>query len=273
MRWNRGWLASLALVITVTIAVPLTPGRIATLIWQPQRFLSSFELGSAAQAEPPTTVSPSLPVSPATPPTAIPVSPIPTASPSASPSPATIPSLPTVSPIAPTPVVPRTSQAPIVAPASTAPPLPVSGEYKDSEGRFKIAILKDFNVSPLAGSVLIESRDGSLAYTVLVRSQSQLALQNGTGTFVNDALAKVAQTAFQQGEGFQTAPWQAIPGGIKLDWTGNLTIAGKSQPVGGAILVRQLPTDVAMILIAATQAAAVQVPGAVSALVDSLQPL
>jgi hypothetical protein len=149
----------------------------------------------------------------------------------------------------------------------------VSGEYKDPEGRFKVAILQNFTVSPLAGSVLMESRDGSLAYTVLVRSQGQLALQNGTGTFVNDALAKIAQTAFQQGEGFQPGQWQPIPGGIKIDWTGSLTIGGKSQPVGGTILVRQLPTDVAMILIAATQTAAGQVPGAVSALVDSLQPL
>ncbi|NJR49080.1 MAG: hypothetical protein HC780_05400 [Leptolyngbyaceae cyanobacterium CSU_1_3] len=127
-------------------------------------------------------------------------------------------------------------------------------------------------VSPLAGSVLIESPDGSLAYTVLVRSQSQLALQNGAQPFINDALAKIAQTAFQQGEGFQPAQWQAIPGGIKMDWTGSLTIASKSQPVSGTILVRQLPTDVGMILIAATQTGAEQVPSAISALVDSLQP-
>jgi hypothetical protein len=149
----------------------------------------------------------------------------------------------------------------------------VSGEYKDPAGRFKVGILQNYKVSPLAGSVLIESPDGSLAYTVLVRSQGQLALQNGTATFVNDALAKIAQTAFQQGEGFQPGQWQAIPGGIKLDWTGSLTIAGKSQPIGGTILVRQLPTDVAMILIAATQSATGQVPGAISALVDSLQTL
>lgn len=220
---------------------------------------------TVAQAEPPIVTPSALPASPATPPTVTP-SIRPTVN-APTPSATIVPAIPTIpiSPV-PTPVVP-------IAPASIAPPLPVSGDYKDPNGRFKIAILKDYTVSPLAGSALIESRDGSLAYTVLVRSQGELALQNGDATFINDALAKIAQTAFQQGEGFQTAQWQSIPGGIKMDWTGSLTIAGKSQPMSGVILVRQLPTDVAMILIAATQSAVEQVPGAVSALVDSLQPL
>ncbi|MCY7320409.1 MAG: hypothetical protein LH660_01040 [Phormidesmis sp. CAN_BIN36] len=222
---------------------------------------------TVAQAEPPIVTPSALPASPATPPTVTP-SVRPTVKASPAPSATIVPAIPTLplTPISPVPVVPT-------APASIAPPLPVSSDYKDPNGRFKIAILKDYAVSPLAGSALIESRDGSLAYTVLVRSQGELALQNGTTTFINDALAKIAQTAFQQGEGFQTAQWQAIPGGIKMDWTGSLTIAGKSQPMSGVILVRQLPTDVAMILIAATQSAVEQVPGAVSALVDSLQPL
>ncbi|MGV0026103.1 hypothetical protein [Phormidesmis priestleyi] len=243
MKWQRNWWVGLAIVMLVA----------ATLI-------QSDWTGLRAQAEPPT-VSPSLPASPAVPPTAVPVAPLPTVSPTA-PVP-TVPSLPTSPLVAPSPIAP--------SPASTAPPLPVTGEYKDPEGRFKIGILQNYKVSPLAGSVLIESPDGSLAYTVLVRSQGELALQNGTATFVNDALAKIAQTAFQQGEGFQSGQWQAIPGGIKLDWTGSLTIAGKSQPIGGTILVRQLPTDVAMILIAATQSAAGQVPSAISALVISLE--
>jgi hypothetical protein len=246
MKWQRNWWIGLA--IAMFIAATLTQSDWVGL--------------SRAQAEPPTAF-PSLPASPAVPPTAVPVAPLPTISPTAAPVP-TNPSLP---------VAPLVVPSPPVSPASIAPPLPVSGEYKDPEGRFKVGILQNYKVSPLAGSVLIESPDGSLAYTVLVRSQGQLALQNGTATFVNDALAKIAQTAFQQGEGFQPGQWQAIPGGIKLDWTGSLTIAGKSQPIGGTILVRQLPTDVAMILIAATQSAAGQVPGAISALVDSLQTL
>lgn len=247
MRWQRNWWMGLAIVMLV-----------ATMLIQ-----NNWTGWSRAQAEPPT-ASPSLPASPPVPPTAVPVTPLPTISPTTAPAVPAIPSLPP-SLAAPSPIAP--------SPASTAPPLPVSGEYKDPAGRFKVGILQNYKVSPLAGSVLIESPDGSLAYTVLVRSQGQLALQNGTATFVNDALAKIAQTAFQQGEGFQPGQWQAIPGGIKLDWTGSLTIAGKSQPIGGTILVRQLPTDVAMILIAATQSATGQVPGAISALVDSLQTL
>ncbi|KAM3093303.1 hypothetical protein ACKFKG_20055 [Phormidesmis sp. 146-35] len=251
MRWQRNWWMGVAIALLVA----------ATLIQ------NNWTGSSRAQAEPPT-ASPSLPASPAGPPTAVPVAPLPTISPTAPGVP--VPPLPTSPLVAPSPLSPSYPQgvAP-VSPASTAPPLPVSGEYKDPEGRFKIGILQNYKVSPLAGSVLIESPDGSLAYTVLVRSQGQLALQ-GTD---NDALVKIAQTAFQQGEGFQPGQWQAIPGGIKLDWTGSLTIAGKSQPIGGTILVRQLPTDVAMILIAATQTAAGQVPSAISALVDSLQTL
>lgn len=252
MKLNRYWLIGLAFAAFIGF----------TTLGQTTWHLNP----TVAQAEPPIVTPKALPASPATPPTATPsVRPtinVPT------PSATIVPAIPTLplTPISPVPVVP-------ITPASIAPPLPVSGDYKDPNGRFKIAILKDHTVSPLAGSALIESRDGSLAYTVLVRSQGELALQNGTTTFINDALAKIAQTAFQQGEGFQTAQWQAIPGGIKMDWTGSLTIAGKSQPMSGVILVRQLPTDVAMILIAATQLAVEQVPGAVSALVDSLQPL
>ncbi len=221
---------------------------------------------TVALAEPPIVTPSALPASPATPPTATP-SVRPTVKASPAPSAPIVPALPTVPivPPLPSPVFP-------IVPASIAPPLPVSGDYKDPNGRFKVAILKDYVVSPLAGSALIESRDGSIAYTVLVRSQGELALQNSNVT-LNDALAKIAQTAFQQGEGFQVGQWQAIPGGIKLDWTGSLTIAGKSQPMSGTILVRQLPKDIAMILIAATETATGQVPGAVSALVDSLQPL
>ena len=252
MKLNRNWLVGLAFSAFVGF---ITLGQSA---W----YLNP----TVAQAEPPIVTPSALPASPATPPTATP-SVRPTVNASPTPSGTIVPAIPTIpiAPISPVPVVP-------IAPASIAPPLPVSGDYKDPNGRFKIAILKDYTVSPLAGSALMESRDGSLAYTVLVRSQGELAL-NGTTTFINDALAKIAQTAFQQGEGFQTGQWQTIPGGIKMDWTGSLTIAGKSQPMSGVILVRQLPTDVAMILIAATESAVGQLPGAVSALVDSLQPL
>lgn len=251
MKLNRNWLAGLAFAAFVGF---ITLGQ------------SPWHLNpTVAQAEPPIVTPSALPASPATPPTATP-SVRPTVN-APTPSGTIVPAIPTIpiAPLSPVPAIP-------IAPASISPPLAVSSDYKDPNGRFKIAILKDYAVTPLAGSALMESRDGSLAYTVLVRSQAELAL-NGTTTFMNDALAKIAQTAFQQGEGFQTAQWQAIPGGIKMDWTGSLTIAGKSQPMSGVILVRQLPTDVAMILIAATESAVGQVPGAVSALVDSLQPL
>lgn len=261
MKWNRVWLVGLALLAFVTFTVLEQIGRSPTLTHEP---------GLLAQAEPPTTASPSLPASPATPPTVVPGVPSPTASPSAQASPSPTPTATVVPSIPALPTVPLTP-APAVPLAPAAPPLPLGGEYKDPEGRFKVGILQNYKVSPLAGSVLIEALNGSLAYTVLVRPQAQLGLTNGLIT--DDALAKIAQTAFQQGEGFQPGQTRSIPGGIQLDWAGSLTIAGQTQPMSGVILARPLQGNLGLLLIAATQTGAEQVPGAVSALLNTLQPL
>lgn len=167
----------------------------------------------------------------------------------------------------PLPAVP-TSVLP-AAPALTAPPLPLSGEYKDPAGRYKIGILKGFTVSPLAGSVLLEAPDGNLAYSVVALSPQKLALE---GNFISgEVLAELAQTTFQQGEDFQVGTPMAIANGIYLEWTGSLTIAGQTQPVGGVILARQSQTAVLQVLIASTQAGAGQMPGAIRTLAESLQ--
>lgn len=180
-----------------------------------------------------------------------------------------------------TPVVtsPVTSASPLPVPpppppASTAPALPLGGDYQDPGGRFKVGVLKNYTTSPLAGSVLIESPDGNLAYTVVAQAQPAgvpIGLSLGFNT---DALAKAATIVFQRGEGFQ--PGLAQPeagGGIVINWTGSLTIAGKAQPMGGVILVRPSPKEILFALVAATQAGADQVPGAVAAIANSLQPL
>jgi hypothetical protein len=190
--------------------------------------------------------------------------------PGASPSPKASPS-PNASPTAiPNVSVPATGQPPL-QPAPVASPLPINGTYKDPNGRFQVGILRNFSVSPLAGSVLIEARDGNLAYTVLALPQSQLGVSGGA--IDNDALVKVAQTAFKQGEGFETGEARTIPGGLQIDWVGNLTIAGNTQNVGGVILARPLKDNVALVLIAATEAGGDQVLGAASALGNSLQAL
>ncbi|UBF27900.1 hypothetical protein K9N68_08385 [Kovacikia minuta CCNUW1] len=134
--------------------------------------------------------------------------------------------------------------------------------------------MKDFKVSPLAGSVLIESADGNLAYSVVVQAQPTgipiglSAIDNGEG------LAKVATTVFQKGEGFQPGQAQLeAGGGVVMNWSGTLTIAGITQPMGGVILARPSSRQILLVLIAATQAGAGQLPGAVSAISSSLQSL
>lgn len=189
--------------------------------------------------------------------------PIPTTAPSPTTTPTARPSVP------PIPVSP--SLQPSLPAASTAPPLPIKGTYRDPNGRFQIGILQDYKVSPIAGAVLIEASDGNLAYTVLAQPQAQLGVAGGI--IPNDALVRAAQNAFRQGEGFQTGDVRSIGGGVQIDWTGSLTIAGRTQPVGGVILSRQVKDSVLLVLIAATEAGGDRVLGAASALLNSLQAL
>ncbi len=209
--------------------------------------------GSATEYKPPTpSPTPSInPTAlPSVTPTALPTA-IPTVAPSVLPLPGGIPNLPLAPPPAPLPA---------------ADPLPTAGEFTDRANRFRIAIVQDFRVSPIGDAVLIESPKGSLAYTALAQPAT-------AGFLTPDALAEIAKAAFQRGEGFQTGSTQAIPGGIQLDWSGSLTIGGITQPVNGVIIAKPSGTQVLMLLIAATESGADQVPNAAAALIDSLQAI
>jgi hypothetical protein len=154
----------------------------------------------------------------------------------------------------------------VAPPPLTAVPLPTAGEYKDPAQRFRVAILQDYSVTPIGDAVLLEAKDGHLAYTALARRT--------TGTLLNDeGLVQLAQSTFQRGEGFQAGPAQPIVGGIRLDWTGSLTIGGQTQPVSGVIVAKPAGENVLLLLIAATAKAADKIPNALSALADGLQSL
>ncbi len=236
--WLIGCFAVAVLLFTALSSIAQTPSPSPT--------------GALGVPVAPIPVDPSLPANRPAIPTA---SPSPKASPKAS---STAP--PPVIPIAPVPSLPA---------APTASPLPVSGDYKDPNNRFIIGILQGYKVSPLAGTVLIEAPDGNLAYSVLAQPQSQLGVTSSV--IPNEALVTAAQNAFRQGEGFQTGEVRSIPSGVQIDWTGNLTIAGQTQPVGGVILVRQANNSVLLVLIAATNAGGDRVLGAASALSNSLR--
>lgn len=198
--------------------------------------------------------------------------PSPTAPPAASaPNAQTAPAIP----IPPVPIPPSVTPPPSAPPASTAPPLELSGTYEDPAGRFQVGVLSGYKVSPLAGSVLIESPTGQVAYTVVAQSQpfgNPIGLIAGYDN--NESLAKIATAVFQRGESFQPAPSRAeAGGGAVMNWTGTLTIGGTSQPIAGVVLVRPNAQNILLLMIAATQTGQDQVPGALSALANSLQAM
>ncbi len=258
---KRIWFTALALC---TILVALICGHGLPTVAQAPDTPNAVPIaplpGSATEYKPPTP-SPS--------PTAILIKP--TASPTGSPTtgPATAPT-PTVTPTAlpgiavPVPNLPLVPIAP--PPLPVADPLPTAGEYQDPSGRFRVAILKDYKVIPIAGAVMMESRDGSLAYTTLTQPAPASYLTPET-------LGEIAKNTFKQGEGFRPGVPQPIPGGVRLDWSGDLTIGGQTQPVNGVIVAKPTGAQVLLLLIAATEKSAGSVPNAAAALTDSLQAM
>lgn len=258
MQRRQYWLLGLGLLVALVVAI-------APVI-QP---LSQWAIGS-----PPLVVAQSPPV-PATPTRSpaitAPATPSPTSTTPASPT-VVVPAPAPASPTNPaTPSIPPLPPTPL-PPTFNTPPLPLDGSYKDPAGRFAVGILAGCKVSPLAGSVLIESPDGNLAYAVVPQSQpvgNPLGLDPTTAA---DSLATVATTVFQRGERFQPGlPNREAGGGIVMNWTGALTIGGNTQPVNGVILVRPSPQQIVLLIVTATQTGAGQVPGAISALANSLQ--
>lgn len=166
---------------------------------------------------------------------------------------------------------PMPSLMPSLIIPNTAPPLPIAGKHTDPAKRFEIGLLQGYQVTPLGDSVLIESPDGRLAYTVLSQTAGQLGLVSGSVTL--DNLAQIARNALQRGEGFQSEAPQSIVNGIQMNWTGQLTIGGRTQPVKGIIMAKPGNNSVLLLTIAATEAGAADLPGAIASLGESLQGL
>lgn len=152
-----------------------------------------------------------------------------------------------------------------VAPAIQSA-IAIGGTYEDPLGLFKVAILENYSVSTAAGSPVFQTGDGSLAYSVVrVPLQSESPLSE-------IGLVEVVQQTFAKGEGFQTQTFSAIPGnGLQIEWTGRLSQGAASpQPLSGTILVMQTEADAYLLMVAALDAAASQVPGVLSVLADTL---
>ncbi|MGF1499034.1 MAG: hypothetical protein ACFB8W_19745 [Elainellaceae cyanobacterium] len=151
------------------------------------------------------------------------------------------------------------------SPTTEALPL-AETPYRDPENRFAVGIIEGFQVNTIANAPVIEAADGSLAYTVVVRpSLADMPLSNA-------ALAQAARETFQQGEGFRIQGFQALPSGeLRMTWTGQLTTSGPSQPLSGVILAQQQENQIFLTLIAATEAARSEIPGAIATITSSLE--
>lgn len=169
----------------------------------------------------------------------------------------------------PSPGVSPTPVTTIPKPQETisVPTLPMNETpYKDPQGRFEVGILQNYKVSAIADAPLIESPDGTMAYTVVV--QSKITNQS----FTNEALAQMAINQFQRGEGFKANQLQALsPGEILIPWTGSLTIGRNKQPINGEIFVRQNQDQIIILLVSATQDASARLPSAIATLSASLK--
>ncbi|MEC4985210.1 MAG: hypothetical protein SAJ37_17795 [Oscillatoria sp. PMC 1068.18] len=167
------------------------------------------------------------------------------------------------------------------------PPLPLAAEpYLDPAQRFQIGIVEGFSVSSVGGSPLIESPDGNVAYTVVVRSpllqeplrRTRTSSTNAQSrTFENNlsdaALAQIAVDTFDRGEGFLPGEFASIGDGIVIAWNGSLSLRGKSQPISGLILSRQVPGNVLLMLISATEEGEDEVEAVLSTVANTLQSI
>ncbi|HIK09042.1 MAG TPA: hypothetical protein IGS52_02045 [Oscillatoriaceae cyanobacterium M33_DOE_052] len=186
-----------------------------------------------------------------------------------SPSPSPSPS-PAASPSPPTPAAPTTTTPAIQPRNYPGEALPLSDQpYQDAKKRFEIGIIQDYKVGSVGEAPLIESPDGSLAYTVVVKAQPT------ANPLTYDTLAQGALATFSQGEGFQSGPLQVVAQGeIEIPWTGTLTTGKKTKNVGGVIVAKQQENNVLFMLISATDDKGKEnLPGAIKALTSTFKPL
>jgi hypothetical protein len=142
----------------------------------------------------------------------------------------------------------------------------ISGNFQDPQGRFQIGIFDDYKVSRAGSAPLIQNPDGSLAYTIAIAP-----LPMGTAVASEADLVATAQRTFGQGEGFTVGDVQAIPGGIRINWTGQLSQgAAPPQPITGKMFARQQGGNAFLLMVAATADREAQLTDAIVTLGSTL---
>jgi len=122
-------------------------------------------------------------------------------------------------------------------------------------GQFQVGVLQGYQPSKNAGVVIIESPLGELAYTVQVQQRAN------DRPLIDDELVQLAINRLQQGEGFRLGTVRTIDTGVVLvDWTGTLG----TTPLSGRVFLRQVGSEVLMLVVSATQEQSEQLDAVVS---------
>lgn len=147
--------------------------------------------------------------------------------------------------------------------------VPISGTYEEPQGRFQVGIIDGYSVSSAGGSPLFQQGDGGLAYSVVRVPLSSETPLSDVG------LAEITEQTLGQGEGFQAQTFDNVPGGgLQIAWTGRLSQgAAPPQPVGGLVLAKQEGSAAYLLVIAALEDAAGQVPSVAASLAATLEIL
>ncbi len=158
------------------------------------------------------------------------------------------------------------AQAPAPVPTVTPAAPILSGTYTDPQGQFEIGILDGYAVSTVAGSPLFQTKDGSLAYSVVrVPLNSEVLL-------TDIAIVDITQSTLGRGEGFQTKVFTPLSGGgLQIDWVGRFSQGqAPTKPVQGTVLAKQKGAVMYLLVVAALEEASAQIPVTVSTLMNTL---
>jgi len=186
---------------------------------------------------------------------------------------------PAASPAAPAPV-PNPAAVPPEPSTPPAAALPLSSApYTDPGQRFQVGILQGYSPNTVAGVPLFESPKielpegrevpaGAVAYTVAVRPRATDSPLNA------GALGQVAIDTFRSGENFAVAAVEPLGNDTaQIPWQGTLTTGSKTEPMQGVIIARQVPGQVLLLMVAATEAGADQIEAIAQTLAPTLQAI
>ncbi|WP_159787659.1 hypothetical protein [Sodalinema gerasimenkoae] len=141
--------------------------------------------------------------------------------------------------------------------------LRLSENVYQQPGQFQVGVLEDYRTSVNSGVTVLESPSGNLAYTVQVQQRAN------DRQLIDDELVQLAIDRLQRGEGFELGTVRPLDTGLLLvDWTGTLG----ATPLSGRIFLRQVDSQVLMLVVSATQEESEQLDAVISLVSETLQP-